>query len=79
MAFVIVDEFPPYRLRAVFGDDCARGWVIEGGGLGEPDLKIIGQFSDGRYSGAGGFYCIGLLDRDGGANVFHAVKLWAIE
>ena len=37
------------------------------------------QFSDGRYSGAGGFYCIGLLDRDGGANVFHAVKLWAIE
>ena len=79
MPFVIVGEFPPSGLGGVVGDGCAGGWIIEGGSIGEPDLKIIGQFGDGAYGGARGFDRIGLLDRDGGTNVLHAVNLWAVE
>ena len=79
MPFVIGGEFLPCRLGCVVGDGFARGWVIEGGSIGEPNLKVIGQFGDGAYGGARGFDCIGLLDRDGGTDVFHAVNLWAVE
>lgn len=76
---MVGEQVLPRGLRVVVGDGLASGGIVEGGGVGKPDFEIVGQFGDGADGGAGGLDGVGLLDCDGGADVFDAVHLGAVE
>ena len=66
-------------LGIVVGDRLTGGGIVEGSGVGEPDFKIVAQFSDGADRRARGFNRIGLLDRYRWTDIFHVIDLRAVE
>ena len=76
---MVIQQLLPDGLRGVVADWLAGARVEQRGVLCEPDFKIVTQFGDGADRGARGFDRVGLLNRNGGADIFDAVDLGAVE
>ncbi len=76
--FVRLKQFFPNRLRVVVGDWLTCCGVDQFGDIRKPDFEEIAELGDGADCGAGGLDRIGLLDRDGGANVLDRIDFGPI-
>ena len=73
------ERFSPDRGRVVVDDGLAGGGIETRGDLGEPNFKKIGELRHRTYGRAGRFDGVGLLDRDGWADVFDGVDFGFVE
>ncbi|CAA6676882.1 hypothetical protein [Lentimonas sp. CC4] len=75
---MVFEERFPDGLWIVVGDWLASGWVDQCGDIGEPSFKEVAEFGNGADGGARCFDGVGLLDRNGGADVFDRIDFGAI-